>query len=257
MRWTGARFICEGMKPRFLVLTISTLVAFAILVSLGVWQLQRRDWKHALIERIEARAEAPAKPLEQVLARWQRDRDIEYMRVEMTGELRGDREFHIYTIRDGIAGWRVVSPFETDGHIVMLDRGFVPEPLKDPQARADQPLPEGTFTVTGLARAPGQSNFVTPENEPERNRYYWRDLEGIIAGLPPGDQARAAPFFIEAEAGALPGEWPRDGVTQLRLSDRHLSYALTWFGLALTLLGVYGAYVVSRRGGGQKSAQTG
>jgi surfeit locus 1 family protein len=245
------------MKPRFFVLTISTIVAFAILVSLGVWQLQRRDWKHALIERIEARAEAPAKPLEQVLARWQRDQDVEYMRVEMTGELRASREFHIYTIRDGVAGWRVVSPFETDGHIVMLDRGFVPEPLKDPQARADQPVPEGTFTVAGLARAPGQSNFVTPENEPERNRYYWRDLESIVAQLPPEAQERAAPFFVEAEAGALPGEWPRDGVTQLRLSDRHLSYAFTWFGLALTLLGVYGAYVFSRRRGDQQPAQTG
>jgi surfeit locus 1 family protein len=92
------------MKPRFFVLTISTIVAFAILVSLGLWQLQRRDWKHALIERIEARAEAPAKPLEQVLARWQRDQDVEYMRVEMTGELRASREFHIYTIRDGVTG---------------------------------------------------------------------------------------------------------------------------------------------------------
>lgn len=241
------------MKPRFLVLTISTLVAFAILVSLGAWQLQRRDWKHALIERIESRAEAPAKPLDDVLARWQRDSDIEYMRVEMTGELRTGQEFHIYTIRDGIAGWRVVSPFESDGRLVMLDRGFVPEPLKDPQARADQPVPHDVFTVTGLARAPGESNFVTPDNEPSRNRWYWRDLESIVAQLPADERRRAAPFFVEAEAGALPGEWPRDGVTQLRLRDKHLSYALTWFGLALTLLGVYGAYIVSRlRDAGQR-----
>ena len=253
----AARFICKRMKPRFLVLTISTIVAFAILVSLGVWQLQRRDWKHALIERIEARADAPAKPLEQVLARWQRDQDVEYMRVEMTGELRASQEFHIYQIRDGRAGWRVVSPFETDSHIVMLDRGFVPEPLKDPQTRADQPVPQGQITVTGLARAPGQSNFVTPENEPERNRWYWRDLESVVFQLTPRERARAIPFFVEAESGALPGQWPRDGVTQLRLRDKHLSYALTWFGLALTLIGVYAAYMFSRRGGARKSAQAG
>ncbi len=245
------------MKPRFLVLTISTVVALAILISLGVWQLERRDWKHALIERIEARAEAPAKPLEEVLARWQGDRDIEYMRVEMTGELRAAQEFHIYQIRDGRAGWRVVSPFETAGRIVMLDRGFVPEPLKDPNSRADQPVPRGEITLTGLARAPGQSNFVTPENEPQRNRWYWRDLDSIVAQLPPDARARAVPFFVEAEAGALPGEWPRDGVTQLRLRDRHLSYAMTWFGLALTLVGVYAAYVFSRRRGPQQKPQTG
>ncbi len=245
------------MKPRFLVLTISTLIALAILVSLGVWQLQRRDWKHALIERIEARADAPAKPLEEVLARWQRDRDIEYMRVEMTGELRAEQEFHIYTIREGRAGWRVVSPFETGGHIVMLDRGFVPEPLKDPQARADQPVPDGKITVTGLARAPGEANFVTPDNEPQRSRWYWRDLESIVAELPAGERPRAVPFFVEAEAGALPGEWPRDGVTQLRLTDRHLSYALTWFGLALTLIGVYAAYVFSGRRGRRRQTRTG
>jgi len=257
LRWAVARFICKGMKPRFLVLTISTLVALAILVSLGVWQLQRRDWKHALIERIEARADGPAKPLEEALARWRRDRDIEYMRVEMTGELRASQEFHIYTIRDGVAGWRVVSPFETDGHIVMLDRGFVPEPLKDRDARPDQPVPDGEITVTGLARAPGTANFVTPDNEPQRNRWYWRDLESIVAQLSAGEKARAAPFFVEAEAGALPGEWPRDGVTQLRLSDRHLSYALTWFGLALTLIGVYAAYVVSGLRSPRRPARTG
>jgi len=245
------------MKPRFLVLTISTIVAFAILVSLGAWQLQRRDWKHALIERIEARADGPPVSLQEVLDRWQRDRDIEYMRVEMTGELRASEEFHIYTIRDGVAGWRVVSPFETDGRLVMLDRGFVPEPLKDAQARADQPVPKGEITVTGLARAPGEKNFVTPDNEPQRNRWYWRDLESIVAQLPPAAQQRAAPFFVEAEAGTLPGEWPRGGVTQLRLRDRHLSYALTWFGLALTLIGVYIAYIVSRRGGGRRSAEAG
>jgi len=245
------------MKPRFLVLTISTIVAFAILISLGVWQLERRDWKHALLERIEASAEAPAEPLEEVLARWQGDRDIEYMRVEMTGELRAAQEFHIYQIRDGRAGWRVVSPFETAGRIVMLDRGFVPEPLKDPNSRADQPVPQGEITLTGLARAPGQSNFVTPENEPHRNRWYWRDLDSIVAQLPPDARARAVPFFVEAEAGALPGEWPRDGVTQLRLRDRHLSYAMTWFGLALTLVGVYAAYVFSRWRGAQHKVQTG
>jgi surfeit locus 1 family protein len=245
------------MKPRFLVLTISTLVALAILISLGVWQLQRRDWKHALIERIEARADGPPVSLQQVLERWQRDRDIEYMRVELTGELRAAQEFHIYQIRDGRAGWRVVSPFETDGRIVMLDRGFVPEPLKDRATRADQPVPRGEITLTGLARAPGQANFVTPENEPARNRWYWRDLDSIMDQLPPDARARAVPFFVEAEAGALPGEWPRDGVTQLRLRDRHLSYAMTWFGLALTLVGVYGAYVFSRRRGTQPRAHTG
>ncbi len=244
------------MKPRFLVLTVSTIVAFAILVALGTWQLQRRDWKHALIERIEARADGPPVTLQQVLDRWGRDRDIEYMRVKMTGKLRAEQEFHIYTIRDGRAGWRVVSPFETDGRLVMLDRGFVPEPLKDPNTRADQPMPQGEIKVTGLARAPGESNFVTPENEPQRNRWYWRDLESIVAQLPKNVWGRTAPFFVEAEAGALPGEWPRGGVTQLRLRDRHLSYALTWFGLALTLIGVYIAYVVSRQGRGQESTQT-
>ena len=253
----AARFICKRMKPRFLVLTISTIVAFAILVSLGAWQLKRRDWKHALIERIEARADGPPVTLQQVLDRWGRDRDIEYMRVEMTGKLRAGEEFHIYTIRDGVAGWRIVSPFETASRLVMLDRGFVPEPLKAKDARADQPVPQGEVTVTGLARAPGQSNFVTPDNEPQRNRWYWRDLNSIVAELPPAARERAAPFFVEAEAGVLPGEWPRGGVTQLRLRDRHLSYAMTWFGLALTLIGVYTAYVMSRRGRSRQSAETG
>lgn len=246
------------MKPRFLILTISAIAALAILVSLGVWQLERRDWKHALIERIEARADAPPKPLTDVLARWRRDGDIEYMRVRMTGELRADKEFHIYTIRDGVAGWRVVSPFETAaGPVVLLDRGFVPERLKDSDSRAGQPVPDGQITVTGLARGPGEANLFTPESEPSRNRWYWRDLGGIVAQLGPEMRARATPFFVEAEADALPGKWPRGGITQLRLMDRHLSYALTWFGLALTLIGVYTAYVVSRFRASRRGPQTG
>jgi surfeit locus 1 family protein len=246
------------MKPRFLVLTVSAIAAFAILVSLGIWQLERRDWKHALIERIEARADAPPRPLEDVLARWRRDGDIEYMRVRMRGELRADKEFHVYTIRDGVAGWRVVSPFETAARrVVLLDRGFVPQRLKDPERRADQPLPDGQITVTGLARGPGEANLFTPESEPARNRWYWRDLAGIVAQLGPEMRARAGPFFVEAEANALPGEWPRGGVTQLRLMDRHLSYALTWFGLALTLIGVYAAYVISRIRASRRGPQAG
>lgn len=247
------------MKPRFLVLTVSATVAFAILVSLGVWQLQRRDWKHELIDRIEARADASPVPLERVLARWQHDRDIEYMRVELTGQLHPEREFHIYTIRDGAAGWRVVSPFETEsGKWVMLDRGFVPEALKAPESRSEQPdLQDREIAVTGLARAPGEPNLFTPQSEPRRNRWYWRDLEGIVSQLPDNARARTVPFFVEAETGALPGEWPRGGVTQLQLMDRHLSYALTWFGLALTLIGVYTAYVLSRWRNIRASAQSG
>lgn len=213
----------------------AVVLGLAVLIGLGTWQMQRREWKLALIERIEHRAHDEAISLSLAKDLWQRERDVEYYRVLLVGRFLHDQERHLYTVEQGKAGWRVVTPLvTTGGDVVLVDRGFVPEELKDPAARQAGQVTD-TVELVGLARAPAMPNWFTPENDPARNRWFWRDVAGMAAGLPADQAERAAPFMVEAEAGAAPGGWPRGGVTRLVLTNRHLEYALTWYGLALTL----------------------
>ncbi|NJM33661.1 MAG: SURF1 family protein [Rhodomicrobium sp.] len=233
------------LRPLALPLVLS-LVALAILIGLGKWQLDRRDWKLALIERIESRAHGEAISLTKAKSFWQADGDIEYYRVLLLGRFLNAEERYLYTIVEGEAGWRVITPFETrGGHVVLVDRGFVPEALKNTSAR-QAGLIEAPVELTGLARSSEAPSWFTPDNQPAANRWFWRDLPGLAASLPAGLQQRTLPFMVEAEAMEVPGGWPRSGVTRLKLPNRHLEYALTWFGLAAALVAVFGIYARSR-----------
>jgi surfeit locus 1 family protein len=213
----------------------AVVLGLAVLIGLGTWQMQRREWKLGLMERIERRAHDEAISLTLAKDLWRREGDVEYYRVLLVGRFLHDQERHLYTIEQGKAGWRVITPLVTAGDdVVLVDRGYVPEELKDPVARQAGQIAD-MVELTGLARAPATPNWFTPENDPARNRWFWRDVAGMAAGLPADQAARAAPFMVEAEAAPVPGGWPRGGVTRLVLSNRHLEYALTWYGLAVTL----------------------
>ncbi|MGI9381619.1 MAG: SURF1 family protein [Methyloligellaceae bacterium] len=221
-----------------------------VLIALGTWQVQRLHWKQSLIDRIEQRATARPMSLAAVLTAWTASQDVEYMRVRLAGRFSHELERHIYTVVKGQVGWRIVTPLETaGGRILFVDRGFVPDALKDPKTRAPGQV-QGEIALTGLARAPGRQAPFVPDNDAARNMWYWRDLDGMAkSAVEPGRRARVVPFFVEAEAGVVPGGWPRGGVTRLELSNRHLEYAITWYGLAVALLVVYGFFVRSRLAG--------
>jgi len=208
--------------------TAITLIGLALLVSLGVWQLHRLDWKEALLARIEARLEAPAKPLPAEIAdpdRW------EYAGVELTGRFLHSSELYLARGR----GWQVITPLAREaGPPVLVVRGFVPERKKPPDAR-EEGLVEGKITITGIARLPEEPGMFVAENQPQENRWFWRDLDAMAAAA---GLERAAPVFVEAREDA-PGGWPRGGVTRLDIPNRHLGYAITWFALAGALLVVY------------------
>jgi surfeit locus 1 family protein len=85
----------------------------------------------------------------------------------------------------------------------------------------------------------------TPDNEPQANLWYWRDFSGLFASAFSGGDRGFIPVFLDASSAA-PGGWPRGGATLLELPNRHLEYAITWFGLAAALLAVFGAYVATR-----------
>jgi surfeit locus 1 family protein len=226
---------------------VLTLVGLAVLLTLGKWQLDRREWKLGLIERIEARAHAEPISLLEAFRRWERDHDVEYYRVKLAGRFLHEYERHHYGIVDGEAGWKVITPFENeaDGSVLLVDRGFVPEPFRDPATRAAGQI-AGRVELVALARAPGAPSLFTPDNQPAANRWFWRDVTGMQAALPPQIATWVMPFMAEAEKVDVPGGWPRSGVTMLALPNRHLEYAMTWFGLAATLLGVFAVFVAGR-----------
>jgi surfeit locus 1 family protein len=157
--------------------------------------------------------------------------------LRVSGSFEHAHEQYFFATNEGDVGYHVYTPLVlADGRIVFVNRGFVPEALKDP-ARRTQGQTVGTATMTGLARArlDAKPSWAVPDNEPAKQLYFWKDLEAMAANVAV-PQGKLLPFFVDADATPNPGGWPRGGVTQLDLPNNHLSYAFTWYGLAAVLL---------------------
>lgn len=235
-------------ERRLLWPTLLMLAALAVLVGLGTWQLNRKTWKDGLLARMAARTQAKPISLDEALAVWRQTGDVEYVKVRVKGRFMHARERLLYAPDQKLGpGVHVYTPLVlSDGAVLMVNRGYVPDRLRDAATRKDG-LAEGEVEVEGLLRASGEKGAFTPDNEPARNRWYWRDLGAMLGSVSEGRRQPWVPFFLEANDAAVPGGWPRGGVTLVSLPNRHLEYAFTWYGLALTLIGVYAAFVWSRR----------
>lgn len=222
------------------VLALLAVAAFAGLFALGTWQIERRAWKHALIERVEQRVHAPAVDAPGP-AQWPRvtAASDEYRHVRLRGTFLHEHETVVQAVSAYGSGFWVMTPLrQRDGSIVLVNRGFVPQDRRDPATRAGN-QPSGEVTVTGLLRISEPKGGFLRSNDAAAGKWYSRDVRGIAmaAGL---DPARVAPYFVDADAdagaAARPGEapaWPVGGLTVISFPDNHLVYALTWYGLAL------------------------
>lgn len=225
-----------------------TLAALLLLIGLGVWQLERLAWKESLIASINDGLGKPPAPLEQPPDAWKQLGRKEYRPVSVVGRFHHRDERRLFATDGNEKGWHVYTPLETEGgNLLFVNRGFVPDALKEPASRAAGQV-EGQAIVRGLVRAGGVKGWFDPDADRARNVWYWRDLAGMTAALEAEqDRARVLPFFVDAFAEpANPGGWPKGGVTRLDIPNRHLEYALTWFGLAGTLLAVFAAFAWTR-----------
>lgn len=201
------------------------VVGTAILLMLGAWQVQRLAWKEGLIAEIEARMQADAIALPASL-----DPETQnLLRVTVQGRL-GIEELHaIHTVKFMGPGYRLIVPMDLGERRILVDLGFVLEPMKDAIPREgsvrwaqDRPLDQ----VTGLLLWPGKADSFTPDPDLGRNIWFARDPEAMAKAL------STDPVLLVAEAHP-------DDTTVLpqppgvNLPNRHLEYALTWFGLAL------------------------
>ncbi|HTV67387.1 MAG TPA: SURF1 family protein [Rhizobiaceae bacterium] len=223
-------------------------LAFAALIGLGTWQVQRLHWKEGLIQAIETRSKAEPKPFADVEREFAETGDVDYVATELSGRFDHAHESHFFATWKGATGFYIYTPLLLDdGRAVLVNRGFVPYEQKDPATRAQGQV-EGVVAIRGLARNPlaGKPSSMLPDNEPDRNIFYWKDM-AAMATLSGIETSKLVPFFIDADAAANPGGLPAGGVTLIDLPNNHLQYAVTWYGLAAALAGVLGVWLWRRR----------
>ncbi|WP_441238958.1 SURF1 family protein [Bradyrhizobium sp. 930_D9_N1_4] len=224
----------KAVRPR-LWLTVLSLAAFVVLIALGVWQIERRAWKLALIDRVEQRVHAPAQPIPSP-ASWPAvsTANDEYRHVSVTGRFLHDRETLVQAVTEEGPGYWVLTPLQrSDGTQVLVNRGFVPSDRRDASTRRDG-NPDGPVDITGLLRITEPKGGFLRKNVPQHNRWYSRDVTAIAAAR---DLDHVAPFFVDADAGSQTAGGPIGGLTVVRFPNNHLIYALTWFALAFMLAG--------------------
>lgn len=224
-------------------------IVFMILIGLGTWQVERLQWKQDLLATIAARTHAKPLSLNEIELQYGRTGDVDYTPVTATGEFMHDAERHFFATWQGASGYYVYTPLRLEtGRVVFVNRGFVPFDQKDPKTR-QQGQVSGPQTITGLARnpLPGKPSMMVPDNDPDKNIFYWKDLRAM-AILSDLDVDRGVlPFFMDADARPNPGGLPRGGVTMINLPNSHLQYAITWYGLAAALAGVMGVVLYRRQ----------
>ncbi|MGV2978976.1 SURF1 family protein [Camelimonas sp. ID_303_24] len=223
-------------RSGFRLLVILTLALAGALGfgALGVWQVRRMAWKHALIAKVESRVNAAPVAAPGPDA-WGDVAGEEYRRVRVAGQFLHDRETLTQAVTRLGGGFWVMTPLRADaGFIVLVNRGFVP-PDRRAQATRQEALPAGRVEVTGLLRLTEPGGGFLRNNDPAAGRWHSRDVAAIASqqGLERMAPGAVAPYFIDAGQVLNPGGYPVGGLTVVRFSDNHLVYAVTWFALAL------------------------
>ncbi|ACB94373.1 SURF1 family protein [Beijerinckia indica] len=234
--------------------TIFAVFSFVLLILLGVWQLQRLAWKEDLIAKIEARAKSPPQALPPP-AQWPSlaPADYDYRHVTLSGSFLTGRDALVFrgsanaVAAGGGPGYFVMTPFLlSSGGTVIVNRGFVPLDRKN-EALLPAASPSPSVTLSGLMRPPEERNLFTPADKPEKGEFFTRDPALIASAL---QADNAAPFSIDLDPEPHQDTtWPRPGTTEISFPNNHLSYALTWFGLAIGLLLVFLVFVWNARKG--------
>lgn len=217
-------------------------IAFVGFCALGIWQLQRLEWKRDLVARVDARVHAePSTPPPRSEWTGIDAATAEYRRVRLSGTYLDVPQARTQAVTALGAGWWLLAPMQLDdGAIVLVNRGFLPA------GEAIPSLPAQPVAVVGLLRLSEPGGGFLRDNAPGEDRWHSRDVAAIAAsrGL---DVARVAPYFIDAERDPAANAWPRGGMTVVRFRDHHLQYALTWFGLALLCALAFAWLFVSER----------
>ena len=197
------------------------------------------------------RGAAAAAAASQRLDRLDRAAD-EYRRVRFTATFDNEREALVFAAASAFRpdvtgpGYWVFTPARlTDGSIVVVNRGFVPDDRRDPKSRPTGQL-SGPVEIAGALRWPDERHWFTPTDDPAHNLWFTRDPAAIAAAKAlESIEVAVAPFYVEQEAPTPPGGLPQPGKLVVSLPDNHLQYALTWYGLAAVLAAMFGVWAAT------------
>jgi surfeit locus 1 family protein len=218
---------------------LAAAIGFCILCGLGVWQVKRLAWKEALIAEIDARMKSPPITLPEAL---KNTGDMEYTHITASGRYLPSQPLRRMASINGSPGYELLQSFlSADGVFVLVDRGTVSVEDSDP---AIAPSTDKDVTITGLVRLhnKGRGSF-DGNNDDKGNLWVWWDIPAMLAASQPPANAQQAPFILQlVPSPELPTK-PFVAAPKVELSNNHLGYAITWFGLAAALAGVTGAFI--------------
>ena len=235
-------------------LGVFTLVMIGVLIGLGVWQLQRRAEKHALIAALSGRlAEKPSalpNPSDRAALSPAKD---EFRRVSFSATYESRPDAMVYTFASavrpdvGVGTWAFLPARLPDGGTVVINAGFVQNTVQDrsQQDRAVSPLVTGQpVPMTGYLRFPEKAGLLTPSPARDKRLWFSRDIGAMAQAL---GWENGAAFYIDLETPVPASGVPKPGPLDVHLKDDHLQYAITWFGLAAALMLAFGAWWRNQR----------
>ncbi|MBN2739919.1 MAG: SURF1 family protein [Rhodobacteraceae bacterium] len=210
---------------RFVFPLLLGVVGCAILISLGVWQLNRLEWKRTMLSEISAKIGGAPQDLPPEGSDTQA---LKYQPVEFAGGTTG-QEILVLSGQKGVgAGYRVIDAFETgEGRRILLDRGFLPE------AGRDAARPPTALIVTGNLHWPNETDSYTPPPDAKTGLWFARDVPAMAKAL------GTEPILVVAAQvqGDAQGITP-EPITISGIPNDHLQYAITWFLLAIVWAGM-------------------
>lgn len=227
-------------------LTLVFLISLVLLLGLGTWQVQRLLQKNQQAALIADRLTLTpiALPSADDLKDPDAQAGLDFRLVRVAGVFLHEAERHWWRPSiEGQAGYHILTPLrrqggQSDGEIVWIDRGWVPPDHKAPSSRQAGEV-TGIQHVEGVARLPVSRGYFTPADDVAKNLTYGNNPHHLMPGLP---AATVFPLVIEAVGPVLGDGYPRPGQTQIIVRNPHLGYAITWYGLAVALIGVFTAY---------------
>lgn len=217
-----------GLLPTLLV-----LVLLPLLLGLGFWQLQRAEDKRVLIAEQAARSQEPALDLLELEAA----DDLAFRRVRLVGEFDGEYSLLLDNRqRGGRVGIELLQPFldRPSGRWVLVNRGWLPWPERRTPPAFD--TPQGELQLLATVYLPTGEAFLLGDGAPGEG---WpRLVNAVDAPALWGELGRdglAAELRLAPGPASYVGNWPVVAVGP----EKHLGYAVQWFALAATLLGLY------------------
>ena len=218
-------------KPKFVPL-VSFVIALLILLSLSLWQVKRLVWKTNLIEQRVLNFEGEPKNLFDI----KKPIENEFKKVFIEGQLLNNLEFFMPALsKNGNNGFHIIVPMEVEKKkLILFDTGWVPLAKKEKNKRLNNLIKEKKI-FTAVIRLPGRKGYFQPDNDNIKNFWFFVEPKLMEETISMKLENR---FYLEAVDNG-PNGYPLGNQTRIYLRNNHLQYAITWFLIALSLIGVF------------------